>query len=109
MNLNTIQSLLMSSIDEDIRLGTLLAAKYIELYGTLALDLYNGTEMTEGAYKVENLKVDGAGKHIIYYTDKFCVNVGGDTLIYSPCGSEHYITMAESNLFKYNRIKLDDE
>jgi len=107
MNLNTIQSMLNSKIDEDVRLGTMLTAKYIESYGTLALDLYNSKEMTEGAYRIENLQVYGPGRHIIYYTDRFCVNVGGDTLIYSPYGSEHYKCMAESSLYRYDRIKLE--
>lgn len=107
MNLKTIQSLLNSSLDEDIRLGTMLLAKYVISYGTLALDLWRSSEMTEGAHKIENLKACGYGKHIIYYTDRFCVNIGGDTLIYSPCNSEHYRVMTEGDVFKDSRTKLE--
>lgn len=82
----------MSSNIEDRRIGMMLTVKYIQNYGTLALDLYRTDQMTEGAYRIHNLPVI-FWKSMSYYTKEFCINCGANGLVYSIKGTDHYNTM----------------
>lgn len=87
-----IQSLLLSPNREDRRIGMMLTVKYIQDYGTLALDLNRTRLMTEGAYRICNLPIS-FWVSMSYYTKEFCINCGANELVYSIKGTDHYNTM----------------